>query len=97
MVSPLASFADATTAEWKKLWELATKPLKPLFDGTKSGYPLFKSQLRNRIRECHWGDIVNFTIYGQTQNLVDNADLIPMAGVALQRRAREVMVLPRWL
>ena len=85
MASPFANFADATTAEGRKLWELATKPLKSLFDGTKSGYPLFKSQLRNRIRECHWGDIVNFTIDGQTQNLVDNADLIPMASVTLQR------------
>ena len=93
MASPFANFADATTAEGRKLWELATKPLKSLFDGTKSGYPLFKSQLRNRIRECHWGDIVNFQINGQTQNLVDNADLIPMASVTLQRRAREVMVL----
>ena len=36
---------------------------------------------------------MNFTIDGQTQNLVDNADLIPMASVTLQRRATEVMVL----
>ena len=67
MASPFANFANATTAEGRKLWELATKPLKSLFDGTKSGYPLFKSQLRNRIRECHWGDIVNFTINGNLE------------------------------
>ena len=36
---------------------------------------------------------MNFSINDQTQNLVDNADLIPMANVTLQRRAREVMVL----
>ena len=36
---------------------------------------------------------MNFSIDGQTQNLVDNVNLIPMASVTFQRRAREVMVL----
>jgi len=93
MTSPFADFDDPTTADGRKLWELATKPLKSLFDGNKSGYPLFKAQLRNKIKQCYWEDITTFSVNGQDLNLIDNADLIPMATITLKRRARDQIIL----
>ncbi len=93
MTSPFANFDTATTAEGRKLWELATKPLKTEFDGTKAGYPLFKSQLRNRISKCLWQDIVTFNIDSKDHSLVDNADLIPIALVHQAREQRQAIIL----
>ena len=97
MTSPFADFTDPTTSDGRKLWELATKPLKSSFNGGKPGYPLFKAQLRNRVSQCYWESIVTFAVPAQggaqNFNLVDNADLIPLATVDLKRKARNVILL----
>jgi len=93
MASPFATFNDVSTPEGRKLWELATKPLKSEFDGGKSGYPLFKAQVRNKLRTCQWQDINTFTIGGQVLSLVDNADLIPLEEVVNAREQRELYIV----
>ena len=91
--SPFEGFNNPTTAEGRKLWELATRALKSEFNGGQPDYPLFKSQIRNRVNECLWTDLISFAVGNQTHNLVDNADLIPLSDVARARRAQEHVLL----
>ena len=93
MSSPFLNFRDPTTADGRKLWELATKPLKSLFDGSRKNYPLFKSQLRNKIKTCHWQDITEFAVDGQLWNLVDNPDLIPEDNVVETKETRDYILV----
>ena len=93
MASPFATFRDASTSDGRKLWEMATKPLKSEYDGGKSGYTIFKSQARNKIRTCHWTDINSFVVNGQVFTLVDNADLIPINDVHAAKEERERIIL----
>ena len=81
MSTPFANFTDPTTSDGKTLWKLATKPLKNEFSGAKSSYTIFKKDLRQRVKQCMWTDIVTFTIGTKELNLIDNADLIPLATV----------------
>lgn len=81
MSSPFANFSDPTTNDGKKLWELATRPLKNTFSGSKTGYALFKAGIRDRVSLCLWDTICTFEIDGEFKDLVDNADLIPVGTV----------------
>ena len=62
MATPFVDFIDPTTPDGRKLWEMATKPLKNKFSGSKSGYALFKADLRDRVDTCMWKDIITFEI-----------------------------------
>ena len=93
MASPFLNFTDATTAEGRKLWELATKPLKTEYDGSKKNYPLFKAQIRTKIKTCMWQGITTLTIGGQDFSLVDNADLIDMQEVIEAKNRRDYVIV----
>ena len=93
MASPFATFSEAIRPSGRKLWELATKPLKTEYDGGKPGYNIFKSQTRNKIRTCLWRDITSFVVNNQVFTLVDNADLIPLRQVNAARRERENIII----
>ena len=92
MATPFANFDDPTTPGGKKLWELATKPLKNSFSGSKSGCALFKADLRGRVKLCRWGDIITFIVDGNSHNLVDNADLIPIEMVRNSIITRQAII-----
>ncbi len=96
MASPFQNFSDPTTAEGRKLWELAIKPLKNEFDGSNAGYGMFRAGLRNKANLCRWQDILRFPDPESPQNfinLIDNADLIPMEDVADAMTARELLAI----
>ena len=93
MSSPFLNFSDATTAEGRKLWEMATKALKTEYDGSKKGYTLFKAQVRQKIRTCMWQDITTITIGGHDFSLVDNADLIDMTAVKAAKASRDYIII----
>ena len=81
MSSPFSNFTDASTANGQALWKQATKPLKNEFSGAKSSYAIFKKDVRNRVKLCMWRDLITYQIDGQSKDLIDNADLIPLATV----------------
>lgn len=85
MTTPFINFSDPTTADGRKLWELGIKGLKSECDGSRKAYPLFKSQLRSKIKLCYWQDITTFLVDNEEQNLVDNPDLITMDMIQAQK------------
>ena len=92
MSTPFANFTDPTTSDGKALWKLATKPLKNEFSGAKSSYAIFKKDLRQRIKQCQWTDIITFTIDRKDMDLIDNADLIPLATVRNEMISRTAII-----
>ena len=93
MSSPFINFTDPTTSEGRKLWELACKSLKDEFDGSKAAYPVFKAQIRDKVRMCKWEQITTFLINGISYSLVDNADLIPMEIIKAAKDTRDTILL----
>ena len=93
MTTPFKNFTNPTTDTGRNLWGIATKELKDEFSGAKSGYPVFKSQLRDRIKLCGWEDIITYTVNGNNFNLIDNADLIPMNSVLSKKNRTEEIIL----
>ena len=93
MSSPFSNFSDASTANGQALWKQATKPLKNEFSGAKSSYAIFKKDVRNRVKLCMWRDLITYQIDGQSKDLIDNADLIPLATVRNAQIARQATII----
>ena len=86
MASPFESFADPSTADGRKLWELAIKPLRNAFDGGRAVTNAFVAQLRTKFNMCRWMHLVPFPApVGGTNNLFDNADLITIGMIDTAR------------
>ena len=85
MATPFDNFSDPTTAEGRKLWELATKPLSTPFDGSRQSYQTFIADIRSHFKLCKWMPLVTYVQGPNLFNLVDNPGLISLESVVTRR------------